>query len=97
MAAGGRSSPTPRLSYSSAPELMLTAIARATRRMRVGHSAVLAPIKVKHPIRIAERAAFLDHKKKMERYPNRVASASGSRHQGGLPDQDRPINRSETR
>ncbi|MDY7231067.1 LLM class flavin-dependent oxidoreductase [Hyalangium rubrum] len=51
----------PHFSYSSAPEMMLTAIARSTRRMRVGHSAVLAPIKVNHPMRIAERAAFLDH------------------------------------
>ncbi len=51
----------PHFSYSSAPELMLTAIARSTRQMRIGHSAVLAPIKINHPIRIAERAAFLDH------------------------------------
>lgn len=51
----------PQFSYSSAPELMLTAIARATRRMRIGHAAVLAPHKINHPIRIAERAAFLDH------------------------------------
>jgi len=51
----------PHFSYSSAPELMLTAIARSTRKIRVGHSAVLAPTKVNHPIRIAERAAFLDH------------------------------------
>ncbi len=48
-------------SYSSAPELMLTAIARATERMRVGHSAVLSPHRFNHPIRVAERAAFLDH------------------------------------
>ncbi|WP_224364436.1 LLM class flavin-dependent oxidoreductase [Hyalangium versicolor] len=51
----------PQFSYSSAPELMLTAIARSTRQMRVGHSAVLAPIRINHPLRIAERAAFLDH------------------------------------
>lgn len=51
----------PQFSYSSAPELMLTAIAQRTRQIRVGHAAVLAPIKVNHPIRIAERAAFLDH------------------------------------
>ncbi|WP_044187045.1 LLM class flavin-dependent oxidoreductase [Hyalangium minutum] len=51
----------PQFSYSSAPELMLTAIARSTRQMRVGHSAVLAPVRINHPLRIAERAAFLDH------------------------------------
>ncbi len=51
----------PHFSYSSAPEVMLTAIAGNTRRLRVGHSAVLAPVKTNHPMRIAERAAFLDH------------------------------------
>ncbi|MBN9494642.1 LLM class flavin-dependent oxidoreductase [bacterium] len=48
------------MSYSSAPDLMLTAIAARTQRMRVGHSAVLAPHRFSHPIRIAERAATLD-------------------------------------
>lgn len=51
----------PQFSYSSAPEVMLTAIACNTRRLRIGHAAVLAPFKFNHPIRIAERAAFLDH------------------------------------
>lgn len=51
----------PQFSYSSAPELMLTAIARSTRKLRVGHAAVLAPVRINHPLRIAERAAFLDH------------------------------------
>ncbi|MFS8069937.1 MAG: LLM class flavin-dependent oxidoreductase [Byssovorax sp.] len=48
-------------SYSSAPELMLTAIAQRTRRIRVGHGAVLGLHKINHPVRIAERAAMLDH------------------------------------
>ncbi len=48
-------------SLSSAPELMLAAISQRTRRIRLGHSAVLAPHRFNHPIRIAERAAFLDH------------------------------------
>ncbi|MEO5730050.1 MAG: LLM class flavin-dependent oxidoreductase [Byssovorax sp.] len=48
-------------SYSSAPELMLTAIAQRTKRMRVGHGAVLGLYKINHPVRIAERAAMLDH------------------------------------
>lgn len=48
-------------SYSSAPEIMLTAISQHTKAMRLGHSAVLAPYRFNHPIRVAERAAFLDH------------------------------------
>jgi alkanesulfonate monooxygenase SsuD/methylene tetrahydromethanopterin reductase-like flavin-dependent oxidoreductase (luciferase family) len=51
----------PQFSYRSAPELKLTAIEQMTRRLRLGHSAVLAPVRINHPIRIAERAAFLDH------------------------------------
>ncbi len=47
-------------SMSSAPEIMLTAIAAQTRNLRVGHAAVLAPFNFNHPIRVAERAAFLD-------------------------------------
>jgi alkanesulfonate monooxygenase SsuD/methylene tetrahydromethanopterin reductase-like flavin-dependent oxidoreductase (luciferase family) len=48
-------------SYSSAPEVMLTAIAMNTKKMHVGHSSVLAPGRFNHPIRIAERGAFIDH------------------------------------
>lgn len=48
-------------SFSSAPELMLTAIAQNTNQIDVGHAAVLAPARFNHAIRIAERAAFLDH------------------------------------
>nr|AYM53880.1 alkanal monooxygenase alpha chain [Kofleria flava] len=48
-------------SYSSAPECMLTAIAMSTKNLHVGHSSVLAPARFNHPIRIAERAAFIDH------------------------------------
>jgi alkanesulfonate monooxygenase SsuD/methylene tetrahydromethanopterin reductase-like flavin-dependent oxidoreductase (luciferase family) len=48
-------------SLSSAPELMLAAIAQHTSRIRLGHSAVLAPGAFNHPIRVAERAATLDH------------------------------------
>jgi alkanesulfonate monooxygenase SsuD/methylene tetrahydromethanopterin reductase-like flavin-dependent oxidoreductase (luciferase family) len=48
------------MSYSSAPELMLTAISQRTKRIRIGHSAVLAPHNINHPVRIAERAATLD-------------------------------------
>ena len=48
-------------SFSSAPELMLTAIAQNTNQIEVGHAAVLAPARFNHAIRVAERAAFLDH------------------------------------
>jgi alkanesulfonate monooxygenase SsuD/methylene tetrahydromethanopterin reductase-like flavin-dependent oxidoreductase (luciferase family) len=48
-------------SLSSAPELMLAALSQRTRRIRLGHSAVLAPGRFNHPIRVAERAATLDH------------------------------------
>ncbi len=47
-------------SHSSAPELFLTAAAMQTRRIRVGHSAVVCVPEMNHPIRVAERAAFLD-------------------------------------
>src|SRR5207302_4001300 len=42
-------------SLSSAPELLLTAISQQTSRIRVRHSAVLAPHRFNHPIRLAER------------------------------------------
>lgn len=48
-------------SLSSAPEILLAAISQQTQRIRLGHSAVLAPGRLNHPIRVAERAATLDH------------------------------------
>ncbi|WP_437292778.1 LLM class flavin-dependent oxidoreductase [Sorangium sp. So ce426] len=48
-------------SYSSAPEVMLAAISQHTTSMRLGHSSVLSPFRFNHPIRVAERAAMLDH------------------------------------
>lgn len=48
-------------SHSSAPEVMLTAIAMGAKRMHVGHAAALAPARFNHPIRLAERSAFIDH------------------------------------
>ncbi len=50
----------PEFSYSSAPEIVLTAIAMATNRLRVGHAGVLAPFRINTPLRVAERAATLD-------------------------------------
>ncbi len=51
---------SPEFSYSAAPEVVLTAIAMATEKLRVGHAGVLAPFKINHPLRVAERAATLD-------------------------------------
>lgn len=50
----------PQFSYSSAPEIVLTAIAMATERLRIGHAGVLAPFNINSPLRVAERAATLD-------------------------------------
>ena len=47
-------------SYSSAPELMLAVLSQHTERIRFGHSGVLAPFKINHPLRVAERAAWVD-------------------------------------
>src|SRR5260370_22672450 len=47
-----------KFSYSSAPELFLTAVAQKTSRIRIGHGAVL--LTMNHPVRVAERAAVLD-------------------------------------
>jgi alkanesulfonate monooxygenase SsuD/methylene tetrahydromethanopterin reductase-like flavin-dependent oxidoreductase (luciferase family) len=52
---------TPGFSYSGAPELMNTAIAMRTRRLRIGHAGVLTPFRINHPLRAAERLAVLDH------------------------------------
>jgi len=48
-------------SLSSAPELFLAALSQRTARIRLGHAAVLAPPRINHPIRVAERATSLDH------------------------------------
>ncbi len=48
-------------SYSSAPEVMLAAISQHTTSIRLGHSSVLSPFRFSYPIRVAERAAMLDH------------------------------------
>ncbi|MBM7774337.1 alkanesulfonate monooxygenase SsuD/methylene tetrahydromethanopterin reductase-like flavin-dependent oxidoreductase (luciferase family) [Actinokineospora baliensis] len=48
-------------SLSSAPEMMLAALSQRTSRIRLGHAAVLAPARFNNPIRVAERAATLDH------------------------------------
>ena len=45
-------------SHSSAPETMLAALSRITKRIRLGHGVVLLPFE--HPVRVAERVATLD-------------------------------------
>jgi alkanesulfonate monooxygenase SsuD/methylene tetrahydromethanopterin reductase-like flavin-dependent oxidoreductase (luciferase family) len=48
------------MSHSSAPDVFLAAISQRTKRLRIGHGAVLSAHNFAHPIRIAERAATLD-------------------------------------
>ena len=50
----------PEFSYSAAPEVVLTAIAMATKQMHVGHAGVLVPFRINSPLRVAERGATLD-------------------------------------
>jgi alkanesulfonate monooxygenase SsuD/methylene tetrahydromethanopterin reductase-like flavin-dependent oxidoreductase (luciferase family) len=47
-------------SHCSSPEVVLAAVAAQTRRVRVGHGAVVCVPEMNHPIRVAERAAALD-------------------------------------
>jgi alkanesulfonate monooxygenase SsuD/methylene tetrahydromethanopterin reductase-like flavin-dependent oxidoreductase (luciferase family) len=47
-------------SHSSAPEVVLAAVAAQTERIRIGHGAVVCVPEMNHPIRIAERCAVLD-------------------------------------
>ncbi len=47
-------------SLSSSPELMLSLIAQNTSKMRIGHAGVLSPFGINHPLKVAERAAWLD-------------------------------------
>jgi alkanesulfonate monooxygenase SsuD/methylene tetrahydromethanopterin reductase-like flavin-dependent oxidoreductase (luciferase family) len=49
-----------RFSYSTAPEVLLGYLASQTSRIRLGHSIVLLPFAINHPIRVAERIAVLD-------------------------------------
>ncbi len=52
---------SPEFSYSSAPDLMLAVISQHTSRIRLGHAGVLGAFAINHPMRVAERAAFLDN------------------------------------
>lgn len=50
----------PGYSSMSCPELFLTAVARHTKRIRLGHGIVHLPYRINSPIRVAERIATLD-------------------------------------
>lgn len=47
-------------SHSSAPEMILAALARTTSRIRLGHGVLLTPPPYNSPVRVAERIATLD-------------------------------------
>jgi alkanesulfonate monooxygenase SsuD/methylene tetrahydromethanopterin reductase-like flavin-dependent oxidoreductase (luciferase family) len=47
-------------SHSSAPEVLLAAIAAQTTQIRIGHGVIVCVPEINHPIRLAERAAVLD-------------------------------------
>jgi alkanesulfonate monooxygenase SsuD/methylene tetrahydromethanopterin reductase-like flavin-dependent oxidoreductase (luciferase family) len=47
-------------SMSSSPELFLSLVAQNTSRMNIGHAGVLSPFGINHPLKVAERAAYLD-------------------------------------
>ncbi|NQZ96570.1 MAG: LLM class flavin-dependent oxidoreductase [Myxococcales bacterium] len=47
-------------SYSSSPEMVLAVLSQHTERIHLGHAGVLAPFRINHPLRVAERAAFVD-------------------------------------
>ena len=46
--------------HSTAPEIMLGALARSTKRIRLGHGVIQMPAAINHPARVAERIASLD-------------------------------------
>jgi len=51
---------SPDFSMSSAPDLWLAVLSQHTRRIRLGTAGILSPFEINHPIRVAERAAFID-------------------------------------
>ncbi len=51
---------TPEFSLSSCPEMVNAAFAQHTERIHLGHSGVLSPFTINHPLRVAERGAVLD-------------------------------------
>ena len=51
---------SPTFSYSATPDMFLAILSQHTERIRLGHSGVLAPFAINNPLRVAERAAFVD-------------------------------------
>ena len=51
---------SPGFSMSSAPDLWLAVLSQHTQRIRLGSAGILSPFEINHPIRVAERAAFVD-------------------------------------
>jgi alkanesulfonate monooxygenase SsuD/methylene tetrahydromethanopterin reductase-like flavin-dependent oxidoreductase (luciferase family) len=47
-------------SASSAPEMILAVLSQHTERIRLGTAGILAPFAIHHPVRLAERAAWVD-------------------------------------
>src|SRR3712207_141322 len=47
-------------SHSSAPEIILAALAARTSKIRIGHGIIHMPPKQNHPVRTAERVSTLD-------------------------------------
>lgn len=47
-------------SLNSVPEMFHVALALSTQKLRIGHAGVLTPYRINHPVRVAERAAYLD-------------------------------------
>jgi alkanesulfonate monooxygenase SsuD/methylene tetrahydromethanopterin reductase-like flavin-dependent oxidoreductase (luciferase family) len=47
-------------SHSSAPEVLLGAVAAVTKQIRVAHGVCCLPFKMNHPVRVMERTAMLD-------------------------------------
>jgi alkanesulfonate monooxygenase SsuD/methylene tetrahydromethanopterin reductase-like flavin-dependent oxidoreductase (luciferase family) len=46
--------------HSSAPEVLLGALARSTKRIRLGHGIAVMSPRINHPARVVERIAMLD-------------------------------------
>ncbi|MBK7951620.1 MAG: LLM class flavin-dependent oxidoreductase [Deltaproteobacteria bacterium] len=51
---------SPEFSMSSAPDLWLAVLSQHTRRIRLGTAGILSPFEINHPVRVAERAAWID-------------------------------------
>lgn len=46
--------------HMSAPEMFLSFVAGATKRIQIGHGVICLPPKMNHPVKVAERCATLD-------------------------------------